>query len=106
MNKIKKDDTVVVISGKYKGLKSKVIEVMTDKKRVRLENVQVVRHLKANVRKKFQSGGRSEVPGSVHISKVMLWSDAAGKGIRPKIKELEGGKKARYCPKSDQLLEK
>ena len=106
MKIIKKNDTVIVITGKYKGLKAKVIEVLTDKQRVRVEGVTNIRHLKPNTRKGNQAGGRIEIVGSVHLSNVLLWSDAANRGIRPKIKETESGKRARFCPKSGQSLEK
>ena len=73
MNKlnVKKDDTVVVISGKDKGQKGKVMEVSPKTSRLVVQGVAMVTcHTKP--RQQGQTGGRIQKEGTVHASNVML----------------------------------
>ena len=81
---IRKGDTVKVIAGKDKGKSGKVIEVLREKGRVRVEKVQVVkRHLKKGRNPSNPEGGIIEQNGSVAISNVMV----VGAGEKPVRKE-------------------
>lgn len=68
---IRKDDTVIVLSGKDKSKQGKIIKVIPAKNRVIVEGVNVVkRHEKPS--KKNQTGGITEKTMPIHISNVML----------------------------------
>ena len=67
--KIKKNDTVVVIAGAYKGKQGRVIAVFPEKDRVLVEGVNIVkRHTKPNP--KNQQGGIIEKEAPIHVSNV------------------------------------
>ncbi len=87
--KIKKGDTVVVISGEYKGEKGVVIESYPRENRVLVEGINMVtRHQRPNL--KMQSGGIYEKEAPIHVSNVMLWDDKAKSGTRVRINREDG----------------
>ncbi len=78
---VKKDDTVVVISGKDKGKKGKILASFPSKGRVMVQGANiVVRHKKP--RKQGQPGGRIEHEGTIDASKVMLVCPKCGEATR------------------------
>ena len=95
--KIKKGDTVVVISGKDKGAKGKVIAAYPQLDKVLVEGVnRVKKHQRPNP-VKGQTGGIIDKEMPLAISNVMLVNPATGKGDRVGFKFLEaqGGAPAR-----------
>ena len=93
MNRIRKGDNVVVITGKNKGQRGDVLRV--DGERVVVSNVNLVkRHTKPNPQAN-QPGGIVEREASIHISNVQLFNSAANKGERVGTKTLEDGRKVR-----------
>ena len=101
MNRIKKGDQVIVITGKDKGKKGDVVRVAGD--RVFVSNINVVkRHTKPNPQA-GQAGGVVEREASIHISNVMLFNPASGKGERVGIKMLEDGRKLRVFRSGDAI---
>src|SRR5262245_9163278 len=100
--KIKKGDLVEVIAGKDKGKQGKVLELLVDKMRVRVEGVnRVKRHTKAS--QKNPQGGIIEKEAPVHYSNVLLVDSKTGKGGRVKI-VLKGDKRSRVFKKSGTEL--
>ena len=94
---IKKNDKVVVLSGKDKGKEGKVLTAMPAEKKVVVEGVNVATcHVKP--RKQGEEGGivRREIP--MYASKVMLVCPKCGKPTRVASK-VEDGKKVRVCKK-------
>ena len=99
---IKKGDNVVVISGKDKGKKGKVLEVDTKSERIIVENVNMVtKHKKPT--QQMQQGGIINQEGSIHSSNVMLFDKKAGKGVRVGF-EIRDGKKVRISKKTGEVL--
>jgi large subunit ribosomal protein L24 len=79
---IRKGDTVKVIAGKEKGKSGKVLEVLREKGRVRVEKIMTVkRHLKKGRSQATPEGGIIEKDGSIAISSVMVVG-AEGKPVR------------------------
>ena len=83
---IKRGDTVVVIAGAHRGKQGKVLEVLADKQRARVEGVALVkRHLKKS--QEHPQGTIAEREGSVHVSNLMplaRWQQSkAGKNAAP-----------------------
>jgi large subunit ribosomal protein L24 len=103
MNRIRKGDQVVVITGKYKGQKGNVLKVRED--RVVVENVNLVkRHTKPNPQAN-KPGGIIEREASIHASNVMLFNPASGKGERVGYKTLDDGRKVRVFRSSGEVVD-
>jgi large subunit ribosomal protein L24 len=69
---VKKGDEVVVITGKEKGKRGKIIEVITKKDRVIVEGLQIIkRHTKARSNRNQAEGAIIEREGTIHVSNVM-----------------------------------
>ena len=94
---IKKNDTVIVLSGKDKGVKGKVLEAMPAKEMLIVEKVNVATcHTKP--RKQGETGGIVKRETPIRSCKVALFCDKCGKGVRVGFK-VEDGKKTRICRK-------
>ncbi len=101
---VKKDDMVVVISGKDKGKKGKVLQVFPKESKVLVENINMVtKHQKPT--QQMQQGGIMRQEGKLDGSKVMLFCDKCDKGVRTGDKFLTDGKKVRYCKKCDETFD-
>ena len=99
---VKKNDTVVVLSGKDKGKKGKVLEAMPASGKVIVEGVNVATcHVKP--RKQGEEGGiiRREIP--MYVSKVMLVCPKCGKATRVGHKTVDG-KNVRTCKKCGETI--
>ena len=102
MNRIKKGDQVVVTAGKDKGKRGDVVRVEGDK--VVVSNVNIIkRHTKPNPQA-GQPGGVIERVAPIHISNVMLFNPASGKGERIASKVLEDGRKVRVFRSSGEAV--
>ncbi len=100
---IKKGDTVVVISGKDKDKKGKVLEVFPKTQRILIEGVNMIKkHQKPT--QQMQQGGIINQEGPVHISNVMFFDKKANKGVRIGYK-VEDGKKVRISKKTGEILD-
>lgn len=96
--KIRRDDTVVVISGKHKGKVGKVVRVLPLEGRVVVEGVAMVkRHVKAQG---DQAGSIVNKEAPIHVSNVALWDASAGKRVKVGFKTDEAGKKVRVDRKT------
>jgi large subunit ribosomal protein L24 len=101
---LRRGDTVVVISGKEKGKKGKVLRLVTKKHRVVVERVNMVkRHTKPTQGK--PEGGIIEKEGSLELSNVSLWCSKCGAPRRAKAEVKEGQKKQRICVKCSTAFE-
>ena len=95
--KIKRDDKVIVLSGKDKGKSGKVIAADPKAEKVIVEGVNVAtKHQKAQ--KKGQDGGIIKIETPIYVSKVQLVCPKCGKGTRVGHK-IADGKKVRVCKK-------
>ena len=102
---IKKDDTVVVITGKDKGKKGKVMSVLPSKGTALVEGVNLAtKHKKP--RKQNEQGGIIKQEAPIQLSNVMLVCSKCGKATRPAKKILEDGRKVRVCKKCGDTLDK
>jgi large subunit ribosomal protein L24 len=94
MNKIRKGDQVVVLTGRDKGKRGSVTQ-RVDADRVVVEGVNLVKkHVKPNPMK-GTTGGVVDKTMSIHQSNVAIWNPATAKGDRVGIKLLADGKKIR-----------
>jgi large subunit ribosomal protein L24 len=94
---VKKDDTVIVISGKDKGKQGKVVEVSLKEGKVIVEGINIVsKHVKP--RRQGETGGIVKVEGAMYADKVAVYSNTCKAGRRTKT-VVENGKKIRVCAK-------
>ena len=100
--KIKKNDKVVVLSGKDKGKEGKVLTAMPKEGKLIVEGVSVAsRHMKP--RKQGEEGGIVKMETPIYASKVMVVCPKCGKPTRV-AHRLEGGKSVRVCKKCGAAL--
>lgn len=100
---VRTGDTVMVISGKSKGKKGKVVSVQPEKSRVIVEDINVVkRHTKPT--QKMPQGGIVEKEAPIHSSNVLLYCNKCNKTTRINKKFLEDGKKVRVCKQCGEVL--
>jgi large subunit ribosomal protein L24 len=103
MSKIKRDDEVIVITGKDKGKRGKVLQVLED--RVLVSGINMVKkHVKANPTRGTQ-GGIVDQEASLHISNVALFNAATQKADRVGYKLLTDGKKVRVYKSSGDVVD-
>jgi large subunit ribosomal protein L24 len=101
--RIKTNDEVIVLAGRDRGKRGKVLSIVTKKNRVIVEGVNIItRHMKRN-QQNPQSSGRVQRPAPIHVSNVALWSAADGRGVRIKMKG-EGREKTRVSAKSGEVI--
>ncbi|HEY1589994.1 MULTISPECIES: 50S ribosomal protein L24 [unclassified Rhodanobacter] len=103
MNRIRKGDQVLVITGKNKGQRGDVLRVAGE--RVFVSNVNLVkRHTKPNPQAN-QAGGIVEREASIHLSNVQLFNPATNKGERVGTKTLEDGRKVRVFRSTGEVVD-
>ena len=104
MEKIRKGDQVVVLSGRDKGRRGAVISVL-EGAQVLVENVnRVKRHTKANPQN-TQPGGIIEKEMPLPLCKVALWNPSTKKGDRVGVKHLTDGKKVRFFKSNGEVID-
>ncbi len=104
MKKIRKGDTVVVITGRDKGRRGAVIEVTADD-RVRVEGLNIAKkHQKPNPQM-GQQGGIVEKEAPLHISNVLMYNPATDKGDRVGFRQLEDGRKVRFFKSNNEVID-
>jgi len=103
---IRKNDTVKVLSGRERGKTGKVIEVLHEKNRVRVEKLMTAkRHLKKGRSATNPDGGIVEKPGTIHASSVMVVCPKCGKPTRVARVARDDGRRVRACKKCNQRWE-
>ena len=103
--RISKDDKVMVIAGKDKGKVGKILKILPKRNAVLVEKVNMVkRHTKPNPQA-GQPGGVIEREASIHVSNVMPFNPATGKGERIGTKVLEDGRRIRVFRSSGEALD-
>ncbi len=103
MLKIKKDDEVVVISGRDKGKRGDVIRVLDDG-RLLVSGVNLVKKHQRPNPNIGQRGGIIEQEAPIDASNVAIWNDETEKGDRVGIR-MEGGKRVRYFKSTDKVID-
>jgi large subunit ribosomal protein L24 len=101
--RIRTNDEVVVLSGRDRGKRGKVLKIIRKKDRVVVDGVNIVtRHLKRRPQSP-QAGGRVQRPAPIHVSNVALWSAADARGVRIRMKG-EGRQKVRVSTRSGEAI--
>ena len=101
---LRKGDSVVVIAGKEKGKRGRVLRLVTAKDRVVIERINMVkRHTKPTQRN--PRGGILEKEGTVNVSNVALWCGKCVAPRRARHEHNEGQQKCRVCVKCGTVFE-
>lgn len=101
--KIKKNDQVVVIAGRDKGRRGRVIEVITKKGKVLVEGVNMLKHHERPNRQRGIAGGIVEREAPLDVSNVMLIE--GGRPVRVGFQVLSDGRKVRVSKKTGAVIE-
>ncbi len=103
-SRIRKGDTVVVITGRERGKSGKVLSVDLGEGQVVVEKLNIIkRHTKPN--QKVKQGGILEREAPLHLSKVMLVCPVTQKPTRVGIRKSEDGRRVRFSKKSNETVE-
>jgi large subunit ribosomal protein L24 len=103
---IRKNDSVVVITGKDRGKRGRVLKVVPDNNRLIVEGVNLIkRHTKPNPQRNVK-GGVVEREAALHASNVQIVCPECGKPTRIGKRILDDGRKVRICRKCDGVLDK
>ena len=102
--KIRKDDEVIVLTGRDKGKRGAVLRIITKTDRVLVEGVNVTkRHIKPT--QGDPQGGIVEREAPIHISNVALIDPESDRPTRVRYKNLEDGRKVRVAARSGEVID-
>ncbi len=103
MAKLKKNDNVLVIAGKDKGKKGKILKLFSKKEKAIVEGVNMVKkHMRPT--RDNPKGGIVSIPAPINISNLMLVCQKCGKSTRIGVKILTDGSKQRICKKCQEII--
>ncbi|MEW5895297.1 MAG: 50S ribosomal protein L24 [Candidatus Omnitrophota bacterium] len=103
MLRIRKNDKVMVITGKDKGKTGKVLQVFPEIDKVLVEKINMVKKSKRKTQQD-QQGGFVEIEAPLHISNILLVDKKTNQPTRFGIKTLKDGSKVRYSKKSGEVI--
>ena len=105
MNKIRKGDEVVVLTGRNVGKRGVVLRVLKDRDKVVVENVNMAkRHTRGNPMQ-GTPGGIVEKEMPMDVSNVAIWNPVTSKPDRVGYKVLEDGRKVRYFKSNKEVVD-
>ena len=103
---VRKNDEVIVIGGKDRGKRGRVLQVLPEKNRVLVEGVNMIkRHTRANPQKNIK-GGIVEREAAIHASNVMAIDPDSGKPTRVGSKTLDDGRRVRISRRTGGVMDK
>jgi large subunit ribosomal protein L24 len=102
---IRKNDTVLVIAGREKGKRGKVLFVLPARERVIVERINMVkRHQRPT--QKLRQGGIIEREASLHVSNLMLVCSKCDRATRIGIRVLADDRRVRVCRRCGDIVDK
>ena len=103
---IRKNDTVIVQTGRDRGKRGRVLRILPEKNRLIVEGVNMIkRHTRPNPQRNIK-GGIVEREGALHASNVQLVCPECGAATRVGRRTLEDGRKVRICRKCEGVIDK
>ena len=102
MQKLKKDDEVIVIAGRDKGKRGSILSFMKEE-RVLVSGVNIVKKHKKGDPQTGEQGGIVDQEAPIHISNIAIFNEEGGEADRVGVR-LEDGKKVRYFKSSGQSV--
>ena len=105
MLKIKKNDEIVVLTGRDKGRRGEVLRVMKDGKRLMVSGINMMKkHVRANPNA-GERGGIVDKEAPIKVSNVAIWNDEDSRADRVGFRIEEDGKKVRVYKSSGKVIE-
>jgi large subunit ribosomal protein L24 len=104
--RLKKNDVVIVKTGKDKGKTGKVLMIIPEKNRVIVEKINYVKEFIRPDRSKNVQGGIMDKEAPIQASNLMLFCTSCEQGVRSRVRTLEDGTRVRACVKCGTSLEK
>lgn len=104
MRKIKKGDEVIVLTGKDKGRRGTVKQVLPDD-RVIVESINMVKKHQKPIPARGIPGGIIEKEMPIHVSNVAIYNPQTGKADRVGFRLLEDGRKVRYFKSTNEVID-
>lgn len=101
--KIKKGDTVVVLTGRDKGKTGEVIQILTDDNKALVRGINMVRRHQKQTQ--TQEAGIVSKEAAIHLSNVAIADPADGKPTRVGFKVQDDGTKVRVAKRSGDLID-
>ncbi|MBD3419578.1 MAG: 50S ribosomal protein L24 [Chitinivibrionales bacterium] len=102
--RLKKNDTVMITAGEFKGETGRIIRILPDKNKALVEGKNIVkRHTKPNPNN--QQGGIVEKEAPIHLANLMLMCSKTGKPTRVGSKILDSGKRVRFSKKAKETVD-
>jgi large subunit ribosomal protein L24 len=101
---VRKGDQVVVIAGKEKGKRGRVLRILTAKERVVVERVNMVKRATKPTQRNPR-GGIVEKEGTLELSNIALWCPKCGAARRHRVDAKDSQKKQRVCVKCATVFE-
>lgn len=103
---IRRNDTVLVIAGRDRGKRGRVLRVLPERNRLIVEGVNLIkRHTKPNPQRNIK-GGIVEREASIHASNVQLVCPECGRATRIGRRIVGDGRKVRICRKCEGVVDK
>jgi len=102
--KIKKDDNVMIVTGKDKGKKGKVRFAYPKKERILVEGVNLIK-MHSRARAQVRQAGIIEREAPINVSNVMLVCNRCNKPARIGYRKLEDGRKVRFCRACNEAID-
>ena len=101
---IKKNDTVLVVTGREKGKRGRVLSIYPSNNRILIERINMIKkHMKPS--KQYTQGGIIEKESPLHISNVMLICPKCNKPTKISSTFLQDGRKVRACKKCSEVMD-
>jgi len=101
--KLKQGDTVLVLAGKDKGKKGKILLIKDDK--VKVSGINIVHKCVRRNPQQDEEGGIKKQEAFIHISNLAYWDDVNNQRLYIGVKKLENGKRVRINKHSGELIE-
>jgi large subunit ribosomal protein L24 len=101
--KVKKGDSVAILSGKDKGKKGEILKMMPEVSRAIVQGINMVKRHTAP--SQAGAGGIVEKEASIHISNLSLVDPKDNNATRVGYKNLEDGRKVRYAKRSGEVID-
>lgn len=104
--RVRKNDQVVVIAGRDRGKRGKVLRILSGRNRAIVERINMIkRHTRPNPQQNIK-GGVVEREGSIDLSNLMVICSECDRPTRPRRKRLNDGRKVRICHQCEGVIDK
>lgn len=105
-SRLRKNDQVVVIAGRDRGKRGKVLRIFPERNRAIVERINMIkRHTRPNPQQNIK-GGLVEREGSINVSNLMVVCSECDRPTRPRHKLLNDGRKVRVCHQCEGVIDK